>query len=156
MGTAPPDGGAGLCIMFEVSQKEFETFVSEGVVAIPERFRHLIDNVAFLVDEAPTLEQLRENGIPEGDTLLGLYEGIPHTARGVEYGNLALPDRIWIFKRPIEAKALEDQDSPETSRDVFREEVRRIVSDTVWHEVAHHFGLDEEAVERREWERGVG
>jgi len=127
--------------MFEVTQTEFEAFVAEGVAAIPERFRHLISNAAFLVDDEPTEEQLRENGIPDGDTLLGLYEGVPRTARGAEYGHLALPDRIWIFKRPIEEVA--------TTRD----EVRREVIDTVWHEVAHHFGLDEPEVERREEER---
>lgn len=127
-----------------ISRKEFEEFVKDGVAAIPPRFRHVISNVAFLVDNEPTKEQLRENGIPDGDTLLGLYEGIPHTARGALYGNLALPDRIWIFKRPIEQIAK------------TRDEVRREVIDTVWHEVAHHFGLDEDAVERREDERDRG
>ena len=130
--------------MFEVSREEFERFVGEGVEAIPERFRTLIENVAFLVDDVPTEEQRRENHLHPNETLLGLYEGIPRPARGEGYGGLVLPDRVTIFKTPIE----EASDS--------KEDVRKYVIDTVWHEIAHHFGLDEAAVEKRELERQKG
>ncbi|KKW11711.1 MAG: hypothetical protein UY50_C0008G0037 [Parcubacteria group bacterium GW2011_GWA2_49_9] len=129
--------------MFTVSLEEFESFVREGVEAIPAKFRSRIANVAFLADDEPTPEQRAENKLSPDETLLGLYEGIPHPARGEGYGGMVLPDRITIFKKPIEEEA-------ET-----HDEVRKHVIDTVWHEVAHHFGLDEEAVERRERERGV-
>ncbi|MSU56380.1 MAG: metallopeptidase family protein [Candidatus Taylorbacteria bacterium] len=127
--------------MCTVTLEEFEMFVREGVEAIPEKFRSRITNVAFLTDEEPTAKQRAENGLVPEETLFGLYEGIPRPARGEGYGGLVLPDRITIFKRPIE------EDS------CTREEIRKHVIDTVWHEVAHHFGLDEEAVEKRERER---
>lgn len=146
--------------MVSISRKQFEVFVEEGVVAIPEKFRSLIRNVAFLVANEPTPKQRKENRLDPDETLLGLYEGIPRTARGEEYGGLVLPDRIIIFKKPIEEAALDGIRgfSPprrtESGR-LFLEGVRQLVIDTVWHEVAHHFGLDECAVERREQERGV-
>ena len=129
--------------MFKVSREEFEGFVGEGVEAIPEKFRSLIKNVAFLIDEEPSVEQRKQNHVSDDETLLGLYEGIPRPARGEEYGGLVLPDRITIFQKPIEEEATN------------REEVRQHALETVWHEVAHHFGLDEAAVERREEERGI-
>jgi predicted Zn-dependent protease with MMP-like domain len=151
--------------MLQTRKEEFESFVREGVEAIPPRFRHRIHNVAFLVESEPTKEQLRGNNVPKGDTLLGLYEGVPRPARGEEYGRLTFPDRITIFKKPIEeeARLLVDEHSGSKLRsqthteqeNVFKGEVRRLVMNTVWHEVAHHFGLDEFAVERRERERGV-
>lgn len=146
--------------------EQFEVLVNEGVEAIPDKFRMRIKNVAFLVGEEPTPLQRKQNGLHTDETLLGLYEGIPHPARGVEYGNLVMPDRITIFKRPIEAKArllvqegFSNSVRPHTiakPEELFRDEVRRLVLDTVWHEVAHHFGLDEEGVERREQERSEG
>lgn len=128
----------GIGDMLEISKEEFESFVKEGVDAIPEKFRSLIKNVGFFVDNEPTVTQRRQNHLRPGETLLGLYEGIPRTVRGAEYGGLVMPDRITIFKKPVEAEA-------DTG-----EKVRQLVIDTVWHEVAHHFGLGEREVERRE------
>lgn len=145
-----------------ITRKEFETFVAEGVAAIPGKFRVLIKNVAFLVAYRPTLKQRRQNDLRTDETLLGLYEGIPRTARGEEYGGLALPDRITIFKRSIEEVAHDWTAERILNKRtlvhykgarIFRERVRQIVIDTVWHEVAHHFGLNETAVEKREKER---
>lgn len=149
--------------MPRVSLEEFESFVKEGVEAIPKKFRARIKNVAFLVHEQPTPKQRREQKLRPRETLFGLYEGIPHPARGEGYGGLVLPDRITIFKQPIEAEArflLEEQFSNSVLqhtiakwKEVFRNHVRQLVIDTVWHEVAHHFGLDEAGVEKRERER---
>ena len=154
--------------MLNISRKEFESFVREGVEAIPERFRSRIKNVAFLVRAKPTAPQRKRHGLLRGETLLGLYEGIPHTARGEWYGGFALPDKITIFKKPIEEEALlllEDRFSnnrhvytiakmtEEEEAKMFQSGVQKLVFDTVWHEVAHHFGLDEEKVEEREKQR---
>ncbi len=139
---APPLGKEESYIcMFQVTLEEFESFVREGVEAIPEKFRTLLSNVAFLIEDEPTEKQRRENNLHTHETLFGLYEGVPRPARGEGYGGLVLPDRITIFKKPTEEAA------------GSREGVRKIVCDTVWHEVAHHFGLDEEGVARRERER---
>ena len=149
--------------MRRIPLEKFESFVRDGVEAIPSKFCARIKNAAFLVRERPTAAQRRQNGLRPGETLLGLYEGIPHPARGEGYGGLVLPDRITIFKGPIEAEAhslveeyFGNGRRPRTSAtlsEMFKEEVRRLVIDTVWHEVAHHFGLDEAGVARRERER---
>jgi len=126
-----------------MEREEFEKLVDEAAAAVPEKFREKIKNVAFLVANRPTKEQLRENGIPQGDTLLGLYEGIPATERGEHYGvGITLPDRITIFQEPVEEAAVEDG-----------EEVQRIIRETVFHEIAHYFGMSESEVEKWETEK---
>ncbi|OHA21316.1 MAG: hypothetical protein A2849_03205 [Candidatus Taylorbacteria bacterium RIFCSPHIGHO2_01_FULL_51_15] len=127
--------------MYTVSLSVFESFVREGVEAVPERFRSRITNVVFLVEEEPTPKQRHDHRLSSRETLFGLYEGVPRTVRGADYGGLVLPDRITIFKKSIEHEA------------ASLEEVRAQVIETVWHEVAHHFGLDETRVQRRESER---
>lgn len=91
--------------------------------------------MAIIVEEEPSPEHLVEAGLGPGDTLLGLYSGIPLTLRTVDYG-MVLPDRILIFRRPI-------LDSCRTEEELM-EEVRR----TVLHEVGHYFGLDEKELEK--------
>lgn len=123
-----------------MSDDEFEQLVAEGIDAIPERFLKQLENVAIVIADAPSDEQLRHNGITDGTTLLGLYEGIPLTARGDLYGvGIVLPDKITIFKLPILEEANGDQAA-----------VRTIVTETVWHEIAHYFGYDDEEIEARE------
>jgi predicted Zn-dependent protease with MMP-like domain len=123
-----------------MTDDEFEQLVVEGIDAIPERFMKRLDNVAIITALHPTAAQLRANDIPEGDTLLGLYEGIPLTARGDAYGaGIVLPDTITIFKEPIMEEAEGDS-----------ERARTIVRETVWHEVAHYFGHDDPSIEARE------
>lgn len=116
---------------------EFEKIVEAGIAAIPERFLQKLDNVAIVVEDSPTPSQLRKLKIRKGWTLFGLYEGVPQAVRSGQY-SLVLPDKITIFKRPIEAAATN------------AEGVKEIVKTTVWHEIAHHFGLDEGEVRRAE------
>ncbi len=93
------------------------------------------------MEREPSRETLRKNNVQSGWTLFGLYEGIPLTDRGNYYGvGETLPDRITIFQKPIEDAAGGNQ-----------ENIKKIVHDTVVHEVAHHFGMDEPTV--RNWER---
>ncbi|MBI4127587.1 MAG: metallopeptidase family protein [Parcubacteria group bacterium] len=116
-----------------VPPQYFEKLVSQGIASIPEKFRRLLDNVAVVTAEEPTREQLRKGRTPRGTTLFGLYEGVPQTKRGPHYGAV-LPDKITIFRVPIVEYAQNE------------EEVAAIVRDTVWHEIAHHFGIDEQRV----------
>lgn len=118
----------------------FEQLVNEGIAAIPEPFRSKIENVAFIIEDRPSRRQRNEMHLDHGHTLLGLYEGIPQTERGEQYFAV-LPDKITIFKEPILALS-EDH-----------EEIKKIVAETVWHEVGHHFGLSEKEVRKRERER---
>lgn len=126
-----------------MTDERFEQLVSEGLEAIPRRFFAKLENVAVVIADQPTPEQLKQNQIPKGETLLGLYEGIPLIERGEGYGGMVLPDKITIFKLPILEEAMGNES-----------EVRRVVKETVWHEIAHYFGYDDEAIERRE-EKGT-
>jgi predicted Zn-dependent protease with MMP-like domain len=122
------------------SDKEFSKLVALGVEALPLRLRQKIENIAIVISDEPTQEQLRVNDVSSGETLLGLYEGVPLTARGEYYGTgMVLPDKITIFKLPIIVEACGDA-----------EKMEKIVRDTVWHEIAHHFGYDDDAIEKRE------
>lgn len=122
--------------------EEFNDLVERiGFSPVPERFRSLISNVAITVEDEPSAADRAIVGLSPDETLLGLYVGIPRTARGEGYA-LALPDRIVIYRLPTIEAARDDKLSLE-----------EVVRETIWHEVAHHFGLDEDEVGRRESER---
>lgn len=125
-----------------IRRTEFEAFAEAGIAAIPEKFRALIENVAVVIKEAPSPAVLRRQRIPAGDLLLGLYEGLPRTARA-NYTNV-LPDKITLFTAHIKRYA-QDMNMP----------VSKVVADTIWHEIAHHFGLGEREVRKRERKRGI-
>lgn len=110
----------------------FERLVKEGIEAIPEKFLKKLENVEIIIEDEPTPYQLRKLKIGRGMVLFGLYEGVPQTKR-LNYGQV-LPDKITIFKNSIEQYAR----SPEA--------IKEIVRNTVWHEIAHHFGMDEKRV----------
>jgi predicted Zn-dependent protease with MMP-like domain len=108
----------------------FERLVAEALRGLPEEFRSKLVNLAVVVEDRPTRRDLQRAGLPPHATLLGLYIGVPLTERGSNYGGV-LPDKIVIFKAPIEALCRTD------------EEVRRTVQETVRHEIGHYFGLGE-------------
>lgn len=140
-----------------MTREEFEQLIEEEFPrAVPEKFHHLIKNVGFLAEDEPSEETRREQGLEEGETLLGLYKGIPHTARGGHYGEGAtLPDTITLYQGPIEEEAagLEHSNVLQNVRMSYEDWVRRVVRETIWHEVAHYFGYDEDQVRGREDER---
>ncbi len=141
---------AVLCYNRGMDDDEFESLVSAAIETIPARFIERMKNVAIVTADYPSKEQLRANDVPDGSTLLGLYEGIPLTARGEYYGTgEVLPDRISIFKGPIIEEALHGEGKGWDSIPT-REAVERVVRDTVWHEIAHYFGYDDDAILRRE------
>ena len=110
-----------------MERARFEELVAQAVASLPERFLRRLANIDIEVRDWPSPEDLRRARVPEGHLLLGLYSGVPQTRRSGGY-NLALPDRIFIFQRPIEQVAHGEEG--------VRERVRR----TVVHELAHHFG----------------
>src|SRR5512136_2539428 len=110
---------------------EFEQLVAQALDELPPYFHAKISNVEVVVETWPTRDDLRAAGVPYGQTLLGLYQGVPLTQRGAHY-QLALPDRIAIFQGPIE----QAYQTPEA----IRAGVRR----TVIHELAHHFGISDD------------
>jgi predicted Zn-dependent protease with MMP-like domain len=122
----------------KVNNKDFEKLVADGVSRIPRRFLDKIKNTAIMVEDEPSQEQLESVGMKENkeDVLLGLYEGVSNLDGG--HTHRSFPDRITIFRRPIMEVAERDEDIP------------GIVADTVRHEIAHHFGMDDGDIERAE------
>jgi predicted Zn-dependent protease with MMP-like domain len=119
--------------MVQLSNQEFEAIVSKAIDAIPERYFKYLNNVAFVIEDIPTPVQRDKLRLRCDQTLFGLYEGIPLTRRGAGY-NLVLPDKITIFKQPIEAISQS------------MEELIAHVKQTVWHEVGHFYGLDHDRI----------
>lgn len=125
--------------------QEFEKLVKEGIDAIDEKFLQKLQNVEIVIEDNPTQEQMDKLRL-RGALLFGLYEGVPLTKRQ-QYGQV-LPDKITIFKNPIE------QACPEPAEGFSRrEQIKKAVKDTVWHEIAHHFGMDEHQVRQAEQKR---
>lgn len=127
-----------------MEQEAFEKLVAEEFEkAIPDRFSARIHNVAFLIEDEPSEEVRQEERLSDGDTLLGLYRGVSLDRRGSDYGlGATMPDTITLFRLPILAEATEQGGGEQA--------IRRVLRETIWHEVAHYFGFDEEAVGRRE------
>jgi len=119
---------------------EFDRLVNRACAKIPQRFRRRMANIAMIVEQEPSAMQLRAAGVRPGGTLLGLYRGRPLTARSV-FDSFALPDQIVIFQGPHERLARNP------------EHLEKLVEETVWHEVAHYFGMDEARVRRAERRR---
>ncbi len=122
-----------------MDREEFESLVDRAIESLPLQFQRKLENVDIVVEEWPTGVQLRQAKTRSPRQLLGLYQGVPQTRRGRGYG-LVLPDKISIFQRAIEAQC----------RSAYEIEAR--VGEVVRHEIAHHFGLDDETL--RKIERG--
>jgi predicted Zn-dependent protease with MMP-like domain len=119
---------------------EFDRLVERAVAKIPWRFRRRMSNIGFIVEAEPSAGQLRAAGVARGGTLLGLYRGRPLTGRSVS-DTFVMPDQIVIFQKSHEQLA----------RSALHLET--LVEETVWHEVAHYFGMDEALVRRAEMKR---
>ena len=115
---------------------DFHELVERALEGLPPGLSELLDNVAIVVDDWPGYSTPLVADGPE-DTLYGLYEGVPLTERGAGYHG-TLPDKITIFRGPLE-------------RDFARGELEEQIRITVVHEIAHHFGIDEERLEELGW-----
>ena len=126
-----------------MTREEFEKLIEDGYEKLPEWVRAKIKNVAVLIEDEPSLEVRTKEGLGENETLLGYYQGIPLTERGEHYGlGGTMPDTITLYRLPIEEVAQEDS-LP----------VAQVIAETIWHEFAHHFGMDEYEVRFREEKR---
>jgi predicted Zn-dependent protease with MMP-like domain len=112
-----------------MSPREFDRLVEQALKAIPARFRRRMENVVLVVEQEPP-----------APGLLGLYQGRPLTERSVGE-SFVMPDRITIYQGPHERLARNPR------------HLKKMVEDTVWHEIAHYFGMDEARVRRAERER---
>jgi predicted Zn-dependent protease with MMP-like domain len=121
-----------------MDRKRFEGLVAAAVAGLPERFRDLLENIDVVVEDFPSRAQNRKAA--GSGTLLGLYEGVPLTGRGIGY-SMVVPDKITIFQNAIESTFTSDTE--------IEQEVRKVVL----HEIAHHFGLDDRQLEQIELEK---
>lgn len=119
-----------------MSHEEFEKLVAEGIDAIPPLYQKHLQNVAFIIEEQPTPDQAHRLNLFRGELLFGLYEGVPLPQR--QGTTKLLPDKITIFKNPALL----------VSRSV--EELSEHVRHTIWHEVAHYYGLDHKRIHELE------
>ena len=111
----------------------FERLVDRALAGIPAPFSAALREVAIVIEDEPSLEQLEQNGLDEDETLYGLYEGVPRTEWGADWA--IVPNRISLFRLPLE------EDFPDPAD--LEDEVRR----TVTHELAHHLGIDDDRLE---------
>jgi predicted Zn-dependent protease with MMP-like domain len=111
----------------------FDELVERALAGIPSPFRESLSEVAIVIDDLPSRDQLADNDLDSDDTLYGLYEGVPRTEYGADW--VAAPNRITLFRLPLE------EDFPDP--DDLADEVRI----TVIHELAHHLGIDDDRLE---------
>ena len=120
-----------------MKRERFEELVIEALSELPEEFQDKLENIDVVIADRPTSRQLAKMELKRGITLLGLYEGVPLTKRSRQYG-MVPPDKITIFKKPIEYQCRSERE--------IAMEVQRVVR----HEIAHYFGMDEASLERIE------
>ena len=111
----------------------FERLVDRALAEIPDPYRVALDEVAVVIEDVPSPEQLRENDIEPGGSLYGLYEGVPRAEYAADW--VTSPNRITLFRLPLEEDFLDPLD--------LEDEVRL----TVLHELAHHMGIDDDRLE---------
>lgn len=122
--------------MINISDYDFKQFVSGAIDAIPELYQEHLQNVAFIVEDEPTLAQRKKLKLEGSDLLFGLYEGTPLPDRSGQ--TKILPDKITVFKNAL------------TTISQSLDELRNRVANTVWHEVAHYYGLDHKRIHELE------
>lgn len=119
--------------MLEITDEQFDKTITWALDQLPDQYVLNMKNVAIVMADDPTPQQRSELRLRCNETLFGLYEGIPLTRRGAGY-NLVLPDKITLFKNPLRDASLTTED--------FKNNVRH----TLWHEIAHHYGLEHDRI----------
>ena len=120
--------------MTSISREQFQNLVLQALSDLPEDVRHSLQNVDVVDDDVASMNQIVGTGIENAMDLLGLYEGIPLTER---YGyDMVLPDKVTLFQKPIESIC------------DTQEQMAEEISKTLIHEIAHHFGLDDDHLDR--------
>lgn len=112
----------------EPSDAVFDQLISEALDSLPKKYTSRLNNLAIVYADDPSEEQRQQLKLHCNQTLLGLYEGVPLPRRGGR--TTLMPDKITLFKRPLVAHSADEAE--------LREQIRK----TLWHEIAHYFGLD--------------
>lgn len=122
--------------MDKISDQKFRQIVAEAIDGIPSPYIDRLQNVAFIVDDEPTPQQAKAIGLHSSGLLFGLYEGVPLPERMSD--TKLLPDKITLFKRPLQI----------VSKDI--DDLTKNIKNTIWHEVAHYYGLDHKRIHELE------
>lgn len=120
-----------------ISDEAFDQLVTKAMNELPQEYIKGLDNVAIVYADWPDEHQAKKSELKPGNLLLGLYEGIPLTQRGSGY-TFVLPDKITLFKTPISMVS--------DSEEAMAEQVKR----TLWHEIAHYYGLNHHRIDELE------
>jgi predicted Zn-dependent protease with MMP-like domain len=118
--------------MIQVSHDQFQELINQALTELPGEHVKNIQNVAILYEDVPTPEQRQKLALRNDQTLLGLYEGVPLSQR--QGMTRVLPDKITLFKTPLENQA--------NDLNGLKEAIRH----TLWHEIAHYYGLDHDKI----------
>ena len=118
-----------------MQRHRFLRLVRRALAGLPPPYAAWLANIDVVVERWPQRHQLREAGLAPNELLFGLYEGIPLTERSSDYG-MVLPDKVTIFQEPLQRACSTDA------------ELVAEVRSTVLHELAHHFGISDEELER--------
>ena len=116
---------------------EFSNLIGQALDELPEKYVAGLKNVVVTYADAPDQNQRKKTKLRDDQSLFGLYEGIPLTERGANY-NLVLPDKITLFKLPLFYASSSEED--------FQKRIKH----TLWHEIAHYFGLDHNRIHELE------
>lgn len=120
------------------TDKEFSKLISQALDELPEKYTSRLENVLITYEDEPTPQQRTKLGLRCHDSLFGLYEGIPLTQRGNGFSG-QLPDKITLFKLPLFHFANGNEET-------FQAQIKH----TLWHEIAHYFGLDHDRIHQLE------
>jgi predicted Zn-dependent protease with MMP-like domain len=126
--------------MLTISDDAFSKLIGECLDELPEQYVQGLKNVLITYEDLPSEEHLRKQKLLPYQTLYGLYEGVPLTKRNANY-QFILPDRITVFKQPL----LQASQTPD--------ELKKLIKHTLWHEIAHYYGLDHDRIHEieRNW-----
>jgi predicted Zn-dependent protease with MMP-like domain len=122
--------------MTRISDEQFQELINQALEELPGEHVRNIKNVAILYEEVPTPRQREELKLRCDQTLLGLYEGVPLSQR--QGMTRVLPDKITLFKKPLESQAN------------TLVELKESIKHTLWHEIAHYYGLDHRKIRELE------
>jgi len=128
--------------MIDLSDNEFDRLITKAMNELPQKYITGLDNVAIVYADAPSDDQRLRMKLGSHSLLLGLYEGIPLTQRGNGY-SFVLPDKITLFKYPILATVRTDEE--------LFEQIKR----TLWHEIAHFYGLSHARMDELQYRETV-
>ncbi len=123
--------------MLSISDEDFDKYISAAMDELPEEYITRLNNVLVTYEDEPTETQRQKLKLHCSQTLFGLYEGIPLTKRNASY-NLVLPDKITLFKLPLFYASADLED--------FKSKIKH----TLWHEIAHYYGLDHQRIHELE------